>query len=235
MGLVRHGSAVFRPPYLIQYEAEFEPKPTDSPDDPPRLFNLTAVMIPLKPGWSRIILFGTQSASKKADETEPYTIKKRRPPLVFKIFELLPIWMLHQFSNRFLDSDLAFLHYQEQERQRRGYFMPSQSDRCITALRNWIQTYAHIPGPLPPPITDRNVLFNRWKQHSDQCRHCNKAMRGIQKWRTNSYRVLGASILLSTKFALARVAVVVSLFLLRILATFEKSLQVGEFRHYESH
>ena len=40
---------------------------------------------------------------------EPKAGRNARDP-----YTLLPVWLIHLGSNRFLDSDLAFLHYQEQ-------------------------------------------------------------------------------------------------------------------------
>lgn len=233
MGRRRQGTGIFRAPFVIQYAAEFETG--SKPEETPPVFNLTTVMLPTKPGWSRIIIFGGQT--RRADEGKPRA-ERRKKTLFAKVFSILPTWLLHQFSNRFLDSDLAFLHYQEQERQRRqvdveGYFMPASADRCVAGLRKWVTTYAHIPSPLPPPMTDRNELFNRWRQHSDHCRHCRAAAQSIQVWRKRSYLALGAAILLS-RFLMARLAAVAALVVLRTLAGLEPSLRVGDFKHYEN-
>lgn len=147
MGLRRTGKGVFRAPYIIQYEGEFEPRPNSKPDDPVPVFNLTTILLPMKPGWSRAIIFGGQTRrqgendDKKTDQAsgEVKKKKKRRKSRMQLILSILPTWALHQFSNRFLDSDLAFLHYQEQERERRAaattgggggsssaYFLPAQ-------------------------------------------------------------------------------------------------------------
>ena len=274
MGLRRAGSAQFRAPYVIQYNAEFEKPPTADDDTPPRVFNLTAVMIPTKPGWSRIMLFGGQARKENQQREKEARVRaagskgaaksKRRSKPKFNLmrflFGVLPTWMIHQLSNRFLDSDLAFLHYQEQERERRylsfrrrhkkdggtavPYFMPAQADRCISALRQWIQMY----GPnnfvardgqdvavLPPAMKDKSILFDRFAQHTDQCQHCSKALEDIAKWRKNTYRILGLSVFLVHKFLLARISAVACLVLLRLLSSIEPSLKVGGFDHYKNH
>lgn len=237
MGKRRKGNAVFRAPFVIQYNATFEQ------DAGP--FNLTVVMTPTKPGWSRAVIYAGGPT-----QTEDETKGNQRKSLLGQIFSLLPVWLLHQFSNRFLDSDLALLHYQEQERQRRrlaganeyGYFMPAPADRCITACRKWIDTYA--PDALddgqatisPPAIAidDRDVLFDRWTQHSDQCRHCNAAVQGIQTWRRRTYGVLGITLLLF-QFEVARIAAVGCLAVLGALSALEPSFKVGGFDHYKNH
>jgi hypothetical protein len=96
-----------------------------------------------------------------------------------------------------------------------------------------VNQFAHIPGPLPPAITDRSVLFDRWAQHSDHCIHCSKGFKGIQKWRKNSYILLAVS-MLGFKFLAARFVAVGCLGMLRLLATLEPSLKVGGFKHYEN-
>lgn len=243
MGLIRNGKGYFRAPYVITYGGEFEPRPNAKPGTPPPLFNLTTILVPTKPGWSRAIIFGSQT--RRQDESEKEKAKnkqvRRKKSLVQRIFSILPTWLLHQLSNKFLDSDLAFLHYQEQERQRRGgganaYFMPAQADRCVAALRKWFETYAkgaEQSGPLPPAISDRNVLFDRLAQHTDQCRHCSKALKDMKVWRKNSYRALALSIVLA-KFMAARIVAVGCLVLLRIIASIEPSFKVGGFKHYEN-
>ena len=50
-----------------------------------------------------------------------------------------------------------------------AYFMPAPADRCIAALRKWIDAHAHAPRPLPPPIGSREALFDRWGQHTAHC------------------------------------------------------------------
>jgi len=227
MGSFRHGVGEFRAPYVIRYAAEFEqkesPKKTKE-DTPPRTFNLTAVMTPTRNGWSRIILFGPPKERNT----------KTKANLVLRIFRSLPDWIVHQLNNRFLDSDLAFLHYQEQTRLSQTYFMPAQADRCVSALRTWVDTYAPtISKRLPPAIEDRNVLFDHMAQHTDQCQHCSQALKGVQKWRFRTYWAMSASILLH-RFVAARLVLVAGLFLLRAYQMVESSLLKGDFKHYEN-
>jgi hypothetical protein len=101
----------------------------------------------------------------------------------------------------------------------------------VVAQREWVHTHAHVPGPLPPAIADRSVLFDRFAQHTDQCKHCTAGLAGIQKWRKNTYVGMGVSILLS-KFWAGRIAAVGCLAMLRLLAFLEGPLQTGGFKHY---
>jgi len=241
MGKYRQGSGIFRAPYVIHYAAEFAPdssssetKKQNKDDGAPRPFNLTAVMTPTRPGWSRIMLFGPPKDKPAA---------KKKSSLVLKIFQSLPLWLVHQLNNRFLDSDLAFLHYQERNRQTRSYFMPAQSDLCVGALRTWVQKYFYpssSPPTLPPAITDRRVLFDRHTQHTDQCRHCTRARNAVQKWRRRTYVGLAASFVLlpsqnlAVRLCLGGVASLVGLLLLQAYHWVETSMEQGEFKHCEN-
>lgn len=252
MGMRRQASGEFRAPFVIQYMGEYEPKVDNSKKKkkkqkaseekaPPKFFNLTTVLIPTKPGWSRIIIFGSQQVK---DENSVQDSAQKETPIA-KIFRKLPGWLVHILSDRFLDSDLAFLHYQDRERPRRaggtnstaggtfGYFMPAPADRCIVALRNWVHDYAFILGPLPLLETNRKVLFDRWAQHSDQCKHCHAAVTGLKTWRNRTFMVLSACIVFY-KFLVARLGIVACLLMLRTYNLIEQSLKEGEFKHYEN-
>lgn len=259
-GRRRAGEGVFRAPFALQYNQVYEQTEEQrATGEELKFFNLTALCIPTKPGWSRTIIYGAPPPKSKQEKAKDEARKegknavaatgaatKTKPKklplkmqLLFKVFRLLPIWLIHQLSNRFLDSDLAFLHYQEQERVKRGvdldgYFMPAPADRCVVAQRNWVKKYAHVPGPLPPVISDRAVLFDRWAQHTEHCKHCSQGYKNIQKWRKYTYVGMGVSILL-IKFSAARFAAVGCLAMLRVLAMLEKPLKVGGFKHYENH
>jgi hypothetical protein len=261
MKMYRAGRGVFRAPFVISYDGDFTRTIPKKGSLKGPHFNLTTIMLPTKPGWSRIIIYGGPAAAtkKKKEETKslaafPSTtaadkpVATREPPnLLFRLLRAFPVWILHQFSHKFLDSDLALLHYQEQERFNKrkldydGYCMPAPADRCIVAMRKWIQTYAFIPttmvegkASLPSSPMDKRVLFNRWAQHTDQCKHCHAAKDGIQKWRRNTYLAMAASILLLPKFLLARVVAVACIALLRLLSTAENSMVQGGFDHYKN-
>ena len=231
MGQRRAGTGEFRAPYVVTYNAAFERKTDPKSGEllPPKFFNLTVVCLPTSAGQSRAIIYGgvkplakheLSLAAKGAAQsvTAPQNAREaaeRPSSLAARLFRSLPVWLVHLGSNRFLDSDLAFLHYQEQvilptrndvptpplpsqatctyitwtdvpvvhlrihvpgahtpnewpnareqvlvERggdASRSYFLPTESDRCISALRRWISSYAHVLAPLPPPQYDRQV------------------------------------------------------------------------------
>eukprot|EP00439_Symbiodinium_sp_Y106_P060868 s137_g9.t1 len=111
--------------------------------------------------------------------------------------------LIHLLSNRFLDSDLAFLHYQERKLRQapyssqdwsNSYFMPGESDRSISAWRAWLAKDTSGSGPregarcvdpenqLPPSPMSREELLNRWDQHSAHCKHCREAFESLAVW-----------------------------------------------------
>lgn len=276
MGMKRKGAGIFRAPFVIQYGAVYESPaaanvttsrrglrrrkndktltsstassvPKTSTPSQAKTFNLTTILIPTKPGWSRIIIFGSPTTKRQKQLQDNQ--KKR---LSSRIIQCIPTWLLHQLSNLFLDSDLVFLHSQERERLRRqhvtsttntsfpgsrsfGYFMPSQADRCVVALRNWVEDYAHVLGPLPPLETNRKVLFDRWYQHSDQCRHCHEAAINLVKWRNRTYWTVAISLLFIRRYIVARIAAVGCLALFRFYNWVDSTLKHGEFQHYKNH
>jgi len=188
MGMMRSGTGEFRAPYLVNYKATFSQE-----DGSKRPWQLSVLCVPTKPGWSRVIVLSgppaaaaaeseginneeeeedfapkTTSDSTIASQTSKPKQKKKKKSIVSIIFRLLPTWVNHLLSNKFFDSDMAFLHYQEQLRRPttdsgstttttttttttpvasslRGdarYFMPADSDRSIAALHGWIKQYA---------------------------------------------------------------------------------------------
>jgi pheophorbide a oxygenase len=226
MGMMRGGGGQFRAPFIIDYDASFK-------SENPRPFKLSALSIPTKSGWSRAIVIGsTIKDDKKVNEEVGE--KKEKFSLIRAIFSKLPVWMLHQLSNRFLDSDLAFLHFQERERERRpAYFMPTQADRCIEALLKWIPKYTDILEPLPPALP-RSQMFDRWTQHTSHCKHCQTGLRTIKKWRRSAYAVLAISVF-GFHLRIAKLSTLLCFGMLRLIHKLEKGFREGEFKHYENH
>ncbi|KAL1530245.1 hypothetical protein AB1Y20_001160 [Prymnesium parvum] len=253
-GRFRSGSGEFRAPYVISYAAEYLPKPgapAPPPGTPPRTFNLTLAMIPISAGWSRAIIFGAKNdynapkpsagqegkGSLDGVGSQPAKGKKKKASIFAIIFGLMPIWLTHMLSSRFLDSDLAFLHYQEQEIQRRGtldYFMPAPADRPIGALRKWLAEYIPSLGPLPPPIWERSRLLDRWAQHSSHCVHCQRGLEGVNRWRQRVSATLALS-LIGFKWMPFRFVAATCLALLGALQAIGDQFKWQDFKHYQNH
>lgn len=157
------------------------------------------------------------------------------------IFALIPTWFIHLLSNRFLDSDLAFLHYQEKEVLARdslsdpkaAYYMPAPADLPIITLRRWITKHAHVLGPLPPPTFERERLLDRWNQHTAHCVHCQKGVEDLGKWRRNTYVTLACAALASRWLA-ARVLAALCVGVLPLLSFVERQFTYADFKHYRN-
>jgi phenylpropionate dioxygenase-like ring-hydroxylating dioxygenase large terminal subunit len=244
MGMRRQGVGEFRAPYIVSYYADYESsynKPNRAP------FNLMAICIPTAPGWSRVIVVSTDLSKEESKEGGG-----KKKSLLALVFGLLPQWLIHQLSNRFLDSDLAFLHYQEKKRAGRGggttaYFTPAPADRPVVELYKWINKYAHEQSPYTsttgtgtpsdvesPPTLSRSVLFDRQVQHTSHCKICQDAQVGIKKWRNNAYGLLVLSILGIKLHWIAQVAAILCLGVLKLLTAIEPSFDKGDFKHYEN-
>lgn len=241
MKMMRHSTAKFKAPFTLIYNGVFETKPE------PKYFNLTTIGIPTKPGWNRLIVLSTmQNQKQESEDTKEKPTKNKKTRLRVKLLSVIPLCLVHLLSNRFLDSDLALLHYQEQERERLGgddnenkrgvYFLPSPADRSVNAFRKWKNTYASVLLPLPPPIQSRAVIFDRYTQHTDQCRHCNKALQQVKSIRVRIVAVLAlGGILAVTRFpVLGAIVVAGCLATIMLLNAMEEAFNKGDFRHYEN-
>ena len=242
--MLRSGTGMFQAPYTVAYDAKYE-------TENPRGFQLSVLCIPTKPGWSRAIILGpsmddpakvknaytneNDTAHEDAKATTNTKKKRKGNPLMKMIFKRIPVWFVHQLSNRFLDSDLAFLHFQEQESQRHdSYFMPAASDRCIAALRSWVPKYTDVENDKLPAPLSRSAMFDRYSQHTSHCIHCQQGLKTLGQVRKSAYAILAMS-LLGFKYKIAKLTTLLCLGALRAVFKFEKSFREGEFKHYENH
>jgi phenylpropionate dioxygenase-like ring-hydroxylating dioxygenase large terminal subunit len=218
---------------------------------------------------------------------QPVRTKETMASFLFRtILPRLPIWILHTFSNRFMDSDLLLLHEQElnlvqrqqlqQQQQQmdddsiddakfvlRQYYMPTKADRSVIAIRKWLSQYAPAiasmrrnqqqqqplmsgiasttmaPPPLqlpPPPYVDRKVLFDRYHQHTKDCKHCNTMLTvTLPKYKSYSYALLSLGILFFNRHVLFRLACIGSILSFRIYHAIDHALRYGEFDHSQNH
>jgi hypothetical protein len=241
-GMDRSGLINFRAPFVISLQSQIKQLDVEG--------KLNVVTIPTKPGWSRLIVctgFGMKASKDKKQEASDKTKKPKRNWKV-KVFAILPRWVVHQLTHAIVDGDVSILHNQEQVRAVArqvdfdGYCMPASADRCITPIRQWVLKYAHIPTlsniagkvVLPESPIKRSVLFDRWSQHTDQCKHCHGAFDGIQKWRRNNFLAMAASIVFA-KFLAARFVMVGCLAMWRLLYKAEQSMTKGGCDHYKNH
>jgi hypothetical protein len=249
MNYDRSGTINFRAPFVISIQSQLKPKADGQAARP---FDINLVMIPTKPGWSRILVCGGPGASLKPttsnDNNTSGPTKKVKPSVMARVFRVLPRWLIHVLTHRILDHDIVLLHNQEHNRVNRhvdydGYCMPATADRCIVPIRRWVLQYAHIPSLkgghngghvlLPNRPADRRMLFDHWSQHTDQCQHCHGALVGIQKYRKMTYAAIAVSVLLS-KSMVSRMAFVGGLALVQIFNVLERSMKQGECEHYRN-
>jgi len=187
MGMRRSAKMSLRSPFFFFYNGEFvndkseeyakfaARRGIEAEENAP--FRLNIVCVPVAPGRSRLILIDAGLPGKGGLLTK------------------LPRWVVHLLSNKFLDSDLAFLHYQERrlrqapysaERWNSAYYMPGECDRAIGALRRWLQQEgARCVDPtltLPPSPSSREELLDRFEQHTTHCVHCRQAYNDMETW-----------------------------------------------------
>mmetsp|Transcript_57782 Transcript_57782/g.129590 ORF Transcript_57782/g.129590 Transcript_57782/m.129590 type:complete len:576 (-) Transcript_57782:86-1813(-) len=189
----RGASFALRSPFFFYYDGEFEQEQdkegeggtvtstTSQQASAGRRFRLNVACVPVDPGRSRAFILNLRGANDKPT-----------------FFEGLPRWIGHVFSNRFLDSDLAFLHYQDRnlrygprsvEKWNSGYYMPGSSDRSIGAWRQWLTSQGARcvqadteASQVPPSPPKRSELLDRFTQHTQHCVHCREALAGIEMW-----------------------------------------------------
>jgi phenylpropionate dioxygenase-like ring-hydroxylating dioxygenase large terminal subunit len=161
----------FEPPCRLEYAIEF--------GNASKRMGLITYCIPTTPGKSRLIGFFPRNFAKK-------------------IFKLTPRWWDHiQNRNQVIDGDMILLQQQEYLLQQQGvkgwktaYKMPTSADRLVIEFRNWFDKYSHstlpwgevaINASASVTVNDnREVVLNRYKQHTQHCSSCRGALRNIQ-------------------------------------------------------
>lgn len=161
----------FQPPCRLEYAINFS-------DD--KQVGLIAYCIPVSPGKSRIVAQFSRNFAQK-------------------LHYLTPRWWDHLANrNEVLDGDMILLHQQEyllaekqtQESWKTAYKLPTGSDRLVIEYRNWFDKYCG--GKLPWKKVglaninrdnlevNREVLLDRYKQHTVHCSSCRNTLKKIQ-------------------------------------------------------
>lgn len=217
-----------RVPFFAYYRGVFE-APSKKPP-----FKLTFICVPVAPGESRLMLL--------------YTGELEGPKS--KVLKF-PTWFIHLFSNRFIDSDLIFLHHQErilrgQPRNagnwKTAYFMPAKIDQSISLWRRWLEREGarcvladHDLGAIAP----RESLLNRFQQHTQYCRHCQSALTNISLWQWRAGKMALAALVIErlgfgsknvSRMLLA--AQVIAVGLVAGLESMKKSFHFVDYKHY---
>merc|ERR1739848_254601 len=113
----REANYSLRSPFFFYYDGRFVSSGTPGKDykkwaqrrgvddtDGKVPFRLNGACVPVSPGVSRLILLWTRKPGAKQN----------------LMGKLTSSWVGHLFSNKFLDSDLAFLHFQERILRRKS-------------------------------------------------------------------------------------------------------------------
>lgn len=164
MGKARVGTSQFDAPYLVKYMSHFV--------NTSSTFNVTLLCIPHDAGSCRAILLTTRSTA---------------PSRFATLMQLVPVWIVHILSNRFLDSDLIFLHGQDANVRDAAnrHSMPAPCDVSTRLLTRYLKTIEYIRPILPTFARSRTrrELLDRWHTHTLHCRHCMQAYKRIETTR----------------------------------------------------
>ena len=159
----------FEPPCRLEYGISF--------GDEGKQVSLITYCLPVAPGKSRIV---AQFARNFAT----------------KLHYLTPRWWDHlQNRNLILDGDMVLLHQQEGFLQhnnwKEAYKMPTTADRLVIEFLNWFDRYCDgkIPWDTgvatrsdPSLFTPREVLLDRYHQHTQHCSSCRNALKTTKFW-----------------------------------------------------
>ncbi|MDJ0594146.1 MAG: Rieske 2Fe-2S domain-containing protein [Pleurocapsa sp. MO_226.B13] len=139
---------------------------------------LVTYCLPVAPGKSRIVAQFPRNFAQRLNS-------------------LIPRWWEHlQTRNLVLDGDMVLLHQQESFLQNRNwqtaYKMPASADRLVIEFRSWFDRYCggklpwdRVGVTVPPSIileTPREVLLDRYHQHTQHCNSCRNTLKAVQLW-----------------------------------------------------
>lgn len=158
----------FEPPCRLEYGITF--------GDQNKQIALITYCLPVAPGKSRIVAQFSRNFATK-------------------LHYITPRWWDHlQNRNLILDGDMVLLHQQEGFLQNTNwqdaYKMPTSADRLVIEFRQWFDHYCE--GKLPWDKvgiavtsqvnleTPREVLLDRYHQHTQHCSSCRKVLKTIQ-------------------------------------------------------
>ena len=157
----------FEPPCRLEYGMTF--------GDGSKKIGLITYCVPVKPGKSRIVAQFSRNFATR-------------------LYYLTPRWWDHLFNrNLILDGDMVLLHQQENFLQnthwKTAYKMPASADRLVIEYRSWLDRYCDGKLPWDDAITPkstsekpREVLLDRYHQHTQHCSSCRNALKMIKLW-----------------------------------------------------
>ena len=154
----------FEPPCRLEYDISFS--------GGEKKIGLVTYCLPVSPGKSRIVAQFPRNFAQRLNS-------------------IVPRWWDHiQNRNAVLDGDMVLLKQQESFLQdknwKTAYKMPTSADRLVIEFRNWFDRYCE--GKLPwgkveidPTLESREVLLDRYHQHTQHCSSCRNTLKTIQR------------------------------------------------------
>jgi phenylpropionate dioxygenase-like ring-hydroxylating dioxygenase large terminal subunit len=172
---------IFEPPCHLEYDIVLP--------GGDKQIGLVTYCLPVSPGKSRIVAQFPRNFAQK-------------------LHALTPRWWDHiQNRNAVLDGDMVLLNQQENFLQnthwKTAYKMPTSADRLVIEFHSWFDRYCD--GKLPwdeksvnsasTTETSRQILLDRYHQHTQHCSSCRKALKTIQlmQWLLLAYFVVVVS------------------------------------------
>ncbi|KAG0586016.1 hypothetical protein KC19_2G056900 [Ceratodon purpureus] len=164
----------------------------------------TTYCTPMAPGKCRILVINARNFMTQLSSGPEW-------------WQLFPRWLDHQMMLNIFDGDLTLLHEQERnlrdvtnghvEKWNKAFFMPTKADRYVGAFRQWLSRHGgngvpYVTGStLPPLVTKREDLLDRYHSHTKQCMCCSGALEGFKRAQTALYLVAGACIAVGAALA----------------------------------
>ncbi|VEP18291.1 Ring-hydroxylating dioxygenase, large terminal subunit [Hyella patelloides LEGE 07179] len=158
----------FEPPCHLEYEIVLPGG---------KQLGLITYCIPVAPGKSRIVAQFSRN-------------------FAYQLHHLIPRWWDHlQNRNLILDGDMVLLHQQESFLQninwKTAYKMPTKADRLVIEFHSWLDRYCEgklpweqvgVVASLPTGTTSREVLLDRYHQHTQHCSSCRNTLKIVKLW-----------------------------------------------------
>lgn len=173
----------FEPPCHLEYDIVL-------PGGEKRI-GLVTYCLPVAPGKSRIVAQFPRNFAKKLNA-------------------IVPRWWDHiQNRNAVLDGDMVLLHQQENclrhKSWKTAYKMPTSADRLVIEFHSWFDRFCngqlpwHEVGIDPTLATEevsREVLLDRYHQHTRHCSSCRQALKNIKllQWLLLGYFAIALSV-----------------------------------------
>ena len=156
----------FEPPCRLEYDISLP--------GGDKQIGLVTYCLPVSPGKSRIVAQFPRNFAQQLNS-------------------IVPRWWDHiQNRNAVLDGDMVLLNQQENFLQstnwKTAYKMPTSADRLVIEFRKWLDRYCDGKLPWnevgitssPSTETTREVLLDRYHQHTQHCSSCRNTLKTIQ-------------------------------------------------------